>query len=118
MLVVKQKSNTKKKKCKPSSMNRQFGCQRNTYNRHQNAGSNYNRSKSSTNYNQLNNSSSSTRTNYSDLNRNSFNQNAISNTGYMTDELRSVIEKYILENQKVTCVIFVVSVNCQVIDKY
>jgi len=38
--------------------------------------------------------------------KNDFNRNAISRTGYVTDKLRSDIERYILENQMVTfCII-------------
>lgn len=71
-----------------------------------NTGSVYHQSnKSSLGYNQLDQSSPSTTKHDSSLNSNCYNQS----TGYMTDKLRSDIEKYILENQEVTFYIVLIS---------
>uniref|UniRef100_A0A2S2N8T3 Tudor domain-containing protein 5 n=1 Tax=Schizaphis graminum TaxID=13262 RepID=A0A2S2N8T3_SCHGA len=123
MLVIKQRSNTKKKKAKPN-MKRRYGHQisyngnktfsgHNSYNKNiltktnnyasnisQNSRSGFHKTNnSSKSYNQINQSSSTSKS-YSDLNRNDFNQNPNSSIGYMTDKLRSDIERFILENQK------------------
>ncbi|XP_025209231.1 homeobox protein 4-like [Melanaphis sacchari] len=119
MLIVKQKSNTKKKKAKPN-MNRRYGYQtssngnktfsgHSSYNKTNNYASNISQNNrngfhrynnSSMSHNQLNQSSSSIIKSYSNLNRNGFNQNINSSNGYVTDKLRSDIERFILENQK------------------
>lgn len=137
MLVVKQKSNTKKKKKAQPSVNKRYGFQtnyngnknfsgHNSYNKimptkvnnyasniSQNTRSCFHRSNnSSISYNQLKQSSSTTSRLYYDLNRNDFNQNANSSTGCMTDKLRSDIERLLLENQKVTFYIIVIHANC------
>lgn len=136
MLVVKQKSDTKKKKKTKSNMNKRYGFQTNyngnkifsghdSYNKimptkiknyasniSQNTRSGFCRTNnSSISYNQLNQSSSTTSRSYSDLNRNDFNQNANSSTGYMTDKLRSDIQRLLVENQKVTFYIIVIHAN-------
>ncbi|KAE9545241.1 hypothetical protein AGLY_000784 [Aphis glycines] len=125
MLVVKQKSNTKKKKKAQPNVNKRYGFQtnyngnknfpaHNSYNKimpikvnnyasniSQNTRSCFHRSNnSSISYNQLKQSSSTTSRLYYDLNRNDFNQNANSSTDCMTDKLRSDIERLLLENQK------------------
>jgi len=47
------------------------------------------------------------------MNRNGLNYNANSSHGYVTDKLRSDIERYILENKMVTFYIMVIIyVNC------
>lgn len=125
MLVVKQRSNTKRKKKAKPNVNKRYGFQtnyngnknysgHNSYNKimptkvnnyasniSQNTRSGFHRSNnSSISYNQLNQSSSTSSRHYYDLNRNDFNQNANSSTGYMTDKLRFDIERLLLENQK------------------
>lgn len=142
MLVVKQRSNTKKKKKAKPNVNKRYGFQtnyngnknfsgHNSYNNimptkvnnhaskiFQNTRSSFHRTNnSSISYNQLNQSSSTINRHYYDLNRNDFNQNANSSTGYMTDKLRSDIERLLLENQKVTFYIIVIHANCQMVKK-
>ncbi|XP_029346809.1 ras guanine nucleotide exchange factor P [Acyrthosiphon pisum] len=122
MLVVKQKTNTRKKKGK-SNMNNRIVHQnhnrnnnfsgRNSYNQrmptktnnysnnnYQNIRSDYRRSNnSSISSNQLNQSYSSSSKSHSDMNRNGTSHEANSSYGYVTDNLRSNIERYIIENQ-------------------
>ncbi|XP_060880472.1 putative uncharacterized protein DDB_G0282133 [Metopolophium dirhodum] len=122
MLVVKQKTKTRKKKVKSNTNNRivhqnhngnNYFSGRNSYNqrmptktnnysnnKYQNTSSDYHRSTNSfISSNQLNQSYSSSSKSHSDMNRNGTSHKANSSYGYMTDNLRSDIERYILENQ-------------------
>lgn len=122
MLVVKQKSNTRKKKAKSNTNNRivhqnhngnNYFSGRNSYNqrmptktdnysnnKYQNTRSDYRGSNdSSISSNQLNQSYSSSSKSHSDMNFNGTSHKANSSYGYVTDNLRSDIERYILENQ-------------------
>jgi len=129
MLVVKQKTCTKKKKTKLNknsqimyqscnrnnnfsgynSYDKRMSTKTNNYNSiSQNTRHDYHRSNnSSLNSNQLKQSCSSFSKSYSDL-KNDFNQISISSTGYVTDKLRSDIESYMLENQMVTFYIILI----------
>jgi len=140
MLVVKQKTNTRKKKAKSYTnsqkvhqkhgnnnfsgcnyYNKRISTKTNHYsnNKFQNTRSDFDRFNNSSSSNQLNQSYSSPSKSHSDLNRNGFSHNADSSYGYVTDKLRSVIERYILENQMVTfCIIVIICVNCHVTDKH
>lgn len=141
MLVVKQKSNTRKKRGKSNSNkrivhqnhnrhNNFFG--RNSYNqrmptttngysnnKYQNTRSDYPRSKnSSISSNQLNQSYSSSSKSHSDMKRNGTSHTANSSYGYVTDNLRYDIERYIIANKMVTfCIIVIIWFNCHVTEK-
>jgi len=132
MLVAKQRTNNKRKKAKSSTnnpiihnsyngKNNYSGC--NSYNKMMPSNTkNYikNNSQNTRRYDHGSNNSSlrsnqlrDSREINSDLNRNNFYQNAISSTGYVTDKLRSDIERYILEKQMVTFgIIVIIWVNC------
>ncbi|XP_022167875.1 putative uncharacterized protein DDB_G0277255 isoform X2 [Myzus persicae] len=122
MLITKQRPNNKRKKaksntnsqrthnnyngknnyskCNPYNKMMQTNTNNYTNNKSQNTRRDFHRSNnSSISYNQLSQSCSSFSKSYSGLNGNGFNQNAISSTGYVTDELRSYIERYILAKQ-------------------
>ncbi|CAI6367879.1 unnamed protein product [Macrosiphum euphorbiae] len=122
MLVVKQKSNTKKKRSKSNS-NKRIVHQnhnrhnnfsgRNSYNqrmptttngysnnKYQNTRSDYPRSKNySISSNQLNQSYSSSSKSHSDTKINGTSHTANSSYGYVTDNLRYDIERYIIANK-------------------
>jgi len=141
MLVVKQKTNTKKKKGKSNinnrivhqnhngnnnmsgrnSYNQRMPTKANNYsnNKYQNTRSDIHRSNnSSISSNQLNQSYSSSSKSHSDMNINGTSHEASSSYGYVTDNLRSDIERYIHENQMVTfCIIVIISFKCHVIEK-